>query len=294
LIKNRENKSFNVQYKSKKSARETFQINKKAINFDAFKAFPRRLKQKLRFRQRDIDKVKDGASGNITCLKVKPGKWYLCIPRQKNISQAIYKEASYKSVFLDPGVRTFQAFYSPDGLCGKLGDQFATRFIEPLTNLIDKLESIRSKASNWKTRRNIRNRLFKIRHKVKNKIDNFHWQTCNFLCDHFETIFLPEFKVSEMVEKTPRGRVISKKTVRQMLQLSHCDFRKKLIQVAKTKQRQLFLITEEYTTKTCGHCGTVKHVGGDKIYSCNHCGYRMDRDIHGARNICIKTLSSNS
>jgi putative transposase len=42
---------------------------------------------------------------------------------------------------------------------------------------------------------------------------------------------------------------------------------------------------------TCGHCGQIKKVGSDKIYSCNHCGYVVDRDIHGARNICIKTIT---
>jgi hypothetical protein len=56
-----------------------------------------------------------------------------------------------------------------------------------------------------------------------------------FLCAGFDTIVLPEFKTSEMTEKTP-NRVISKKTVRQMLELSHCDFRNKLKYYAKTKR----------------------------------------------------------
>ena len=97
------------------------------------------------------------------------------------------------------------------------------------------------------------------------------------------------FKSSEMVEKTPK-RVISKKTVRQMLELSHCQFRTKLIDYAKTKQVEVVLVTEEYTTQACGSCGKRNNVGGSKKYACE-CGYAMDRDLHGARNICIKTLS---
>lgn len=132
-------------------------------------------------------------------MKTKPGKWYLCLPREKEISNI---KAPFKSVFLDPGVRTFQTFYSPDGVCGKLGDQYCNNYIKPLTQKIDFLESIRSKADNKVTRRNLRNRLFKLRDKIKNRIADLHNKTCKYLCDGFETIFLPEFKSSKMVEKS--------------------------------------------------------------------------------------------
>ena len=38
------------------------------------------------------------------------------------------------------------------------------------------------------------------------------------------------------------------------------------------------------------HLTQLNNVGGSKIYSCS-CGYTLDRDYHGARNICIKVLS---
>lgn len=286
LIKNRENKEFNITFKSKKELTQMFQINKKAINFEKLKVFSTRLNKKIRVRNRDLDLLKEGTDGNITCIKTKPNNWYLCIPKEKNIP--VFKNSSYKSVFLDPGVRTFQTFYSPDGICGKIGDDFCNKFIKNKTEKIDKLESIRS-SSSCKTKRNIRNRLFKIRNKIKNSIKDLHWKTCNFLCSNFDTIFLPKFKTSEMVEKTPK-RVISKKTVRQMLELSHCEFREKLNYYAKTKSKNLVLITEGYTTKTCGICGKQNNVGSLKVYECS-CGYKIDRDYHGARNICIRTLS---
>ena len=135
----------------------------------------------------------------------------------------------------------------------------------------------------------MKQRLFKLRDKAKNLINDLHWKTCNYLCNTFQTIFLPEFKVSEMVEKTPK-RVISKKTVRNLLQLSHCEFRNRLTYYAKTKHRQVILVNEAYTTKTCGNCGCIKEVGAAKVFSCD-CGYTMDRDFHGARNIVIRCLS---
>lgn len=160
-----------------------------------------------------------------------------------------------------------------------------------MTDKIDRYESLRSKATNCKTRRNLRNKLFKLRTKARNRIQDLHWKTCKFLCDDFDTIYLPKFQVCDMVEKTEK-RVISKRTVRTMLTLSHCDFRSKLTYFAKTKQQKLILGSEEYTTKTCGQCGAIKtDEGGSKMYSCS-CGYSLDRDIHGARNICIKILSA--
>ena len=174
LIKNRENKTFNVNYKTKKSSTETFQIEKKALNVTKLRVFSQRLKKTLRLRKRDIEKLQEGVGGTITCVKIKPGKWYLCIPRKKTVAvEPIYKHAAYQSVFLDPGVRTFQTFYSPDGLCGKIGDQYCNNFIKPITEKIDHLESIRSKTKNVKTRRHLRNRLFKLRTKAKKSNPRF-------------------------------------------------------------------------------------------------------------------------
>jgi putative transposase len=288
LIKNRDNKDFNVSFKSKKATSEIFHIRKESINFEKMRIFSKRSKTHFRLRNRDLKSLKEQTSGIVTCLKTKPGYWYLCIPRVKK-EPTIIESAPYKSVFLDPGVRTFQTFYSPDGICGKIGDEYSSKFIKPITEKIDSYESIRSKSKNWRTKRNLRNRLFKLRNRVRNKIQDLHWKTCKYLCDGFDYIFLPEFKSSEMVEKSP-NRVISNKTVRQMLTLSHCDFRNKLEYYVKTKHRQLILVSEEYTTKTCGSCGKQNDVGSSKKYSCS-CGYEMDRDIHGARNICIKILS---
>jgi putative transposase len=180
-------------------------------------------------------------------------------------------------------------FYSPDGVCGKVGDSYSLNYIEPLMREIDHFESLRAKAEYTRTKKNIKRRLYKLRDKAKHRIDDLHWKTCKYLCSAFDTIFLPEFRVSEMVEKVP-DRVISKKTVRSMLNLKHCEFRARLMYYAKTKHRRVVFIDESYTTKTCGQCGMEQNVGGSKIFSCE-CGYTLDRDYHGARNMVIKLLS---
>ena len=48
---------------------------------------------------------------------------------------------------------------------------------------------------------------------------------------------------------------------------------------------------EEYTSKTCTHCGNLHHaLGGCKVFRCPACGICYDRDAGGSRNIFVKNL----
>ena len=47
-------------------------------------------------------------------------------------------------------------------------------------------------------------------------------------------------------------------------------------------------MNESYTSKTCGSCGKLNDIGGNKIYKCNNCDFTWDRNFNGARNIMIK------
>jgi putative transposase len=52
------------------------------------------------------------------------------------------------------------------------------------------------------------------------------------------------------------------------------------------------LVDESYTSKTCGGCGRINHgLGKSKLFWCEQCGFRTDRDWNGARNIWLKFLT---
>jgi putative transposase len=283
-------RAFDVKFRSKKSTTQSFRVDQRVLNIEKQTIFVQRLKKKskLRFRKRDVSKyLEDGTlDGNFMIIRTKPGFWYICLPRTREAP--IFENPVYKSAFLDPGVRTFQTFYSPDGVCGKIGGDELNSKLQILSNKHDKIWSVSSgKDVASKTKKKLRARCAIIRHKIKNCVDDLHWQTCSFLCNTFQNIFLPRFEVSKMVKGSPLGSSVTRK----MLQLSHGKFRERLLSYAKTKHRNVYIVGEEYTTKTCGGCGCLQEMEGNKMYNCQSCGKRIDRDYNGARNVCLKVVT---
>lgn len=79
--------------------------------------------------------------------------------------------------------------------------------------------------------------------------------------------------------------------MKKLLSLSHYKFREKLKNMCKVRGINFKIITEEYTSKTCGNCGNqYTNLRGSKVYNCNKCKIEIDRDLNAARNICIKSI----
>lgn len=290
-LRNKQIQHFEMKFRSKKHGCMSFKVNPKALTNESI-IFERRLgKKKMRVRKKDLkDYLNNGniADKEFTILKTKSNKWYICIPRLPKDPPVIHTPA-YQSVFLDPGVRTFQTFYSPDGLGGKIGSVDFNDKLKHLASRHDYLISIacrKEQKVSSKTKRHLFQRCAKLRDKIKNKVNDLHWQTCNFLCNTFETIFLPEFEVQYMAQ----GSHLGSKITRKMLQLSHGMFRERLKYYAKKTGRHLYIVNEAFTTKTCGVCGRLQDMEGSKVYNCPHCHSSIDRDYNGARNICLKIL----
>jgi len=69
-------------------------------------------------------------------------------------------------------------------------------------------------------------------------------------------------------------------------------FQQRLIAKSKLKNNCVVKVcTEEYTSKTCGRCGSLNKVGSKEIFICNKCNLVLDRDVNGARNILIKQIT---
>jgi putative transposase len=75
-----------------------------------------------------------------------------------------------------------------------------------------------------------------------------------------------------------------------MLTLSHYKFKERLLYKSQTMGCKVHICNESYTTKTCGKCGNIQHVGRKEVFLCTKCEFKIDRDYNGARNIYLKVI----
>ena len=309
---------FEMKYLSKKRSNNIFSVNKIAVSFTEkqnkkeLRIFYHRLKKDSKLRiskksRRWLDTTEGVFNPKFNLLhyasitRKKDGSWYLLIPYDKTPKET-ESVVIDDLVALDPGVRTFQTFYSENSY-GKLGDDFVSKRLKPLNTKVDKLTSAVTKVKKGagrnakkkycKKKYNLRKRCNKIRTKVTNTVLDLHRKAANFLTNHFKVILIPSFETQKMVAK--KSRIISKTTSRNMNQLSHYAFRQRLIDLSRREKRcEVIVCTEEFTSKTCGKCGKINRtLGSSKVFKCpnNECNFTLDRDVNGARNILIKYVT---
>jgi len=213
------------------------------------------------------------------------GKWYLITPI-KIPSQEIDENQVNSVVAIDPGVRTFATCYTPDGYSIEIapGDRFR---LFRLCIYADRIQSLLSTCGGrlkYKCRLAYR-RLYA---RIHNLVDDLHRRIIGWLCRSFKVIIVPPYETSSMVKRA--GRRLRNKTTRQMLTWSFYRFKERLKTTAQLFGTKILSVDESYTSQTCGVCGKLTKTS-KKWYTCKSCLYESDRDINGARNILIRTLS---
>ena len=186
-------------------------------------------------------------------------------------------------VALDPGVRTFQTYFSQREF-GTIGDNI-NQEIRTINEKIDKLEALKE-SKNAKTKYALNKRCLLLRSKITNKVNDLHWKTASFLTQRYKIICLPIFKTKQISVRNP-----NRKTNREMYNLAHYKFKMRLKYKASLNGCQVIDCCESYTSKTCTNCGILNNVGSKKIYKCAECSCHIDRDLNGARNIYIRCLT---
>ena len=138
-------------------------------------------------------------------------------------------------------------------------------------------------------RRALRKAANRIKVKIRNLIDELHKKIAHFLVTNFDIILLPTFQTQQMAKRG--GRKLRRKSVRQMLTLSHYRFKAFLKHKALEYGVRVIDVCEAYTSKTVSWTGEViANLGGSKVIKSSN-RHRMDRDLNGARGIFIKNVA---
>lgn len=277
---------FRMKFRSKKD-NQSIVIPRDAIkNIDdiGIKLYPSYLKNRIKLNSKRCGSV------NYDCRLVldKLKRLYLCVSKFVPVHDNQMDNSSW--VALDPGVRTFMTSYSPSpGTSFKYGVQGNVRLYR-LCKHLDKLVSQRSKVKGRKLKR-MKKAEQRLRYKIKHLVDDVHWKVIHHLKQNYDNIIIPPFEVKKMSIKR-KSRVLSNKSVRSLYSWRHYTFRQRLIQSCDRIGSKVYVLPEDFTTKTCTICGTLNNVNSKKVIKCTGCAKAIDRDVNGARNIFLKNIKS--
>ena len=264
------------RFRSRKNPRQTFAVQANGVTAKGVyhtKLHPMKMAENLPAPK----------NTKICRLTLRYGQYHLVVPYDEKPPPL--RDSQARVAALDPGVRSFLAWYSPDSV-GKIGEGAFFR-IQRLCENLDDLLSQAAKSPARK-RRNKRRAAGRMRIRIENLIQDLHKQAARFLVNNFDVILLPTFETSDMVRRG--SRKIRSKTVRNLLSLAHYRFGLFLKHKAAETGVAVLNVSEAYTTKTVSWTGELReNVGGASVIVGGD-GERMDRDYNGARGIYLRAL----
>lgn len=248
--------------------------------------------------------------------------YILSVPVYVKIKDSKHKQ---QVVALDPGEKIFQSYYSLEGF-GHIGKDMRIPILKIEKN-IRKYQralsnNVNKKGEKIKSKKNLKLKIKKCYEKIKNISKDLHNKTALYLCRNYNHILIPEFKTQNMVRNTvdskcvnpnherikeifnDKGRIEGMKELKKynkkrrlngrvkfvLNMLSHYKFRRHLSNKCAEYGCEMCVVTEEHTSKTCTKCGHISNKYNKREKECSHCGYKINRDINGSRNILIKNI----
>ena len=129
----------------------------------------------------------------------------------------------------DPGGNTFQTVISIDGAVVKLGEGLTDHVLDNFGRAIDALESrIKDPTLGPWQRSAMAKRIKRLHRRARNAVKQAAHEYALLIACRFKVLFLPHFRVSEMVEGSPLGRTVSRK----LMAIGHAEFGRLLMEKA--------------------------------------------------------------
>lgn len=268
-------KRGDIHFRSKRELRQSFAFDAESLKENKIFGYKKR---KILFSSTEPIGSKHSEGCRVL---LENRKWYLIAPQYVTVRKPETQRLPLVSI--DPGVRNFVAYFSPE-CSGTIGGGDFGR-IARLCFYLDDLYGRMSKAK-CRQKKRMRLAVARMRTKIRNLVDDMHRKAAHFFVTRFDRIILPPFETSKMVT------TLRSKTARSMMTWAHYRFAQTLEAMAERYGATVERVSEAYTSRTCSYCGTVHPKNSRKEMVCA-CGASVGRDANGARGIMLRALGAS-
>jgi IS605 OrfB family transposase len=289
-LRNGNIKFFKMKYKKKKDPRQTIELAPSIISLKhgVLKILPKTFKDDciLKISKKNMKKHINLTIENNVDIVRQNGQYFIHILKTLDSKENETSE-EYTICGIDPGLRTFATSYS---YSTPANGQVSNLYIRDYNHRIDLLKKLNKKKSDIiKSQRSVRKKKYnKIERKKKNVVDCLHWDSINHVLKNNDIVFYGDIKSQDIVKGCKN------KTLNQDFNdLKFHIFKTRLSYKASVLQKQVIVMNESYTTKTCSSCGIMnENVGSKKTFHCPSCSLHTGRDLNASKNILMKGLLS--
>jgi len=283
---------FWLQFKSKKKERLsgwTLGVEKNNVfkTGDKLEIFPKMLGDVKYGRRKQLHKLIEGnhPAADPKIQKDRFGDYYLVVVLEVKTKKPPKVHKTVKSY--DPGCNIYATRYDPTGQADLIGKGCNDTILEMLYHL-DDLISLKEHNDGLRIdSKELREKIIRVRKKIYYYKKELHHQVNNLVVKGSTLILYPKLDTQKLTLK--ENRQLRTKTVRQMLNLGHCEAFEQLKYKCFEHGCELLEVSEAYTTKTCPCCGSMVTCSNQRIFNCN-CGFKAERDLNGAENILLRSL----
>lgn len=244
-------------------------------------------------RKRELRRLSEGmhdgerATRQQITIKYDHGRYYLQVQRLLPNIAHVRLPSPVKIVALDPGIRTFHGMADSEGRFGEIGEAQIERLIR-VSKKADRIQSHIAKdlqgPKNKRKRHKAKRRMRQKNVKCRDLKSDGHWKAARALCESYDHVLIPKFHCRSM------KRFLNNTATRQLVHWSHFQFRQRLKHKADELGVKVHEVSEAYTSMTCTNCLWIEESfrgNAGKTFECRKCGFRIDRDRNGARNILL-------
>ena len=264
------------KFKSKKNGLGSFRLTGAIHIFEHAIQLPRL--GRLRLKERGYLPV-EGVHILSATVSERAGRWFVSVQVEMNQPEPLETDKPVAGV--DLGIMALATV--SDGT--KIENPHALKNDLSKIRRLQRMVSRRQKGS--ANREKARQKLAKAHMRVANIRKNALHQTTSLLARTKSAVVLEDLNVNGMVKNHHLAQAI--------VDVGFHEFRRQLVYKGQWYGCKIILAPRFYpSTKRCSKCGHIKGEMGlsERVYTCDHCGHMIDRDLNAAIN--LKKLTTGS